>query len=277
MVTRINKVLSVLWFAIAAYKIAVRLDMEKVQTIGICASVVECLVGSWGHWHTWRWSGASPVLLQKEVIVTEPHLVLHEAVKSGHAEAVSVLLKNEHFKSINEKNDKNMTALHQAVLSGHFAVTKLLMDSSRLADRNVGIQDGYQQTELHIAGYIGSAQIAAYLLAHDRWPTDTVNMRDKDGDTALTQALLKSHNKVAELILDYPHFHGLWAKNKEGMTALHLVTRQKHMALLQKVWKHPQFNQTDKEKAEYNERTKPRPFVSFDKINKTESGNSCSA
>ncbi|XP_050526608.1 E3 ubiquitin-protein ligase MIB1-like [Daktulosphaira vitifoliae] len=110
---------------------------------------------------------------------------LHHAALRGNPSAMSVLLSKlprRHWWMVDEKKDDGYTALHLAALNNHTQVAQLLVEVGR-ADtdaRNVNLQ-----TPLHLAVERQHVQIVRLLVRSGADP----NVPDKDGDTALHEAL----------------------------------------------------------------------------------------
>lgn len=243
MSSNLNRILTVLVIAIAAYKATPQFNLAKVKQIGIGIrdEILEYWLGS---------KGLVPKKSQVQQSVTSSRLqrdALHKAAKSGFPEALNVLLNNKHFTDVNTINSEGMTALHQAVFSGHLEVAKLLLKHSRFT--NAGAQDGFLQNELHIAAYIGSAEMMSHLLGHPRFPSESVNHRDKDGDTALTQALLMNHTEVAQVLLEDQRFEALWVGGASN--AFELAQDRNHTDIINKIKAHRLFHQSLEERKAY--------------------------
>lgn len=111
---------------------------------------------------------------------------LHNAAIRGRASAMKILLgKLPRLWLVDEPKDDGYTALHLAALNNHWEVADLLI---KQAHANMNVQNLSLQTPLHLAVERQHAQVVRILV---REGCD-MNLADKDGDTALHEAL-RSH------------------------------------------------------------------------------------
>jgi ankyrin repeat protein len=120
-----------------------------------------------------------------------------------HAEVVRLLLAAPRI-DVNTRNTYGWTALHWAAYSGHAEVVRLLLADLR-TDVNTGTN--FNSTALILAAYFGHAGIVAALLTDPRTTADTVNLRDRDGNTALDRARARGHHEIATMIEAYLAAH----------------------------------------------------------------------
>ena len=123
------------------------------------------------------------------------YTILHEAVRHGYDEVVSILI--EHGSNPNIKADEGWSPLHVAE---NETVADILISSGA----DVNARSDYGQTPLHHAasGYCSECnpvKICKTLLAYGA----DVNVRDENGDTPLKLALDHGLLKVAEFLKQY--------------------------------------------------------------------------
>lgn len=109
--------------------------------------------------------------------------VLHHAALRGSPSAVRILLqKLPRTWLVDEQKDDGYTALHLAALNNHLEVAELLI---QVGKANLDVQNINEQTPLHLAVERQHIQIVRLLVREGC----SINIPDKDGDTALHEAL----------------------------------------------------------------------------------------
>ncbi|XP_055349555.1 E3 ubiquitin-protein ligase MIB1-like isoform X2 [Paramacrobiotus metropolitanus] len=112
--------------------------------------------------------------------------VLHHAALRGNLSAMRILLgKLSRGWLVDEQKDDGYTALHLAALNNHLEVAELLVKQGHA---NMNLQNVNKQTALHLAVERQHTQVVRMLVREG----GDVNLADKDGDTALHEAL-RSH------------------------------------------------------------------------------------
>lgn len=116
---------------------------------------------------------------------------LHHAALRGNPSAMRILLcKLPRPWIVDEKKDDGYTALHLASLNNHVEVAELLVHQGKA---NMDIQNVNLQTPLHLAVERQHTQIVRLLVREGC----NLNLADKDGDTALHEAL--RHHTLSQL------------------------------------------------------------------------------
>ncbi|XP_076440202.1 E3 ubiquitin-protein ligase MIB1-like [Babylonia areolata] len=116
---------------------------------------------------------------------------LHHAALRGNPSAMRILLsKLPRPWIVDEKKDDGYTALHLASLNNHVEVAELLVHQGKA---NMDIQNVNLQTPLHLAVERQHTQIVRLLVREGC----NLNIADKDGDTALHEAL--RHHTLSQL------------------------------------------------------------------------------
>ena len=116
---------------------------------------------------------------------------LHHAALRGNPQAVQVLLENlPRWWVVDEKKDDGYTPLHLAALNNHHEVATLLISKG---GANVDQQNLNMQTSLHLAVERQHQEIVRLLVNSGA----NLNLKDKDGDTALHEAL--RHHTLEQL------------------------------------------------------------------------------
>jgi E3 ubiquitin-protein ligase mind-bomb len=119
---------------------------------------------------------------------------IHHAALRGNASALRIMLsKMTRLWLINEKKDDGFTALHLAALNNHLEVAEVLLEVGKA---NKDVQNNDMETALHLAVERQHQQIVKLLVRSGA----KVNIADKDGDTALHEALrLHTLNQLKQL------------------------------------------------------------------------------
>lgn len=116
---------------------------------------------------------------------------LHHGALRGNPQAVRVLLENlPHRWRVDDQKDDGYTPLHLAALNNHLQVAQLLIE---LGGARVDLQNINMQTPLHLAVERQHHDIVRLLVNAGT----NLNLMDKDGDTALHEAL--RHHTLSQL------------------------------------------------------------------------------
>jgi ankyrin repeat protein len=194
-------------------------------------------------------AGDEPARLAKKPLSDDPSrkrylervACMHEAVEGGQISRVEELLKEG--MNVNDKDANGETPLMKAVGKGHHRLTLVLL----LRGADPVEKDGQGETALMKAAAGGQEAVVELLLAGNAPPEALqgllaqgkelgldlkvpgtfklnpvdLNVRDKNGQTALMKAVANSHRQVVQLLLDKKADHGL--TDKQGRTALMLA------------------------------------------------------
>ena len=136
-----------------------------------------------------KWIETAPNL---NIIDTDGHTVLMQAVSFGHTEVVKLLI--EAGADLNVQDNDGYTALIYASIRGYTEVAQLLIGAG--ADLNVQDNDGY--TALIYAIIRGDTEVAQLLIGAGA----DLNVRGEFGYTALIWASYQCHIELAKLLID---------------------------------------------------------------------------
>lgn len=144
----------------------------------------------------------------RDLFSTDQSTPLHFAASEGRADAVLDLLSHNISKvlHINQKNEKNETAVMKAVINGHFEVCKIFIDRGALVSLRATNKDG--DTLMDIAAKKGYADIFKLLYTHEYSDTvakDALNVSDRQicqTRSGLEHACRAGHLEVVRWIVD---------------------------------------------------------------------------
>ena len=145
-----------------------------------------------------------------------------EAAKSGNAEKVKILLKDDPSLIRTVDSGMGATALHWALIYGKKEVIKAIL----AYDPDVNTTEAHSGTTMHWAAHFDDAENIRWLL--DRGAEiDHVNQY---GRTPLLVAARRGCINVAKILLD--RGADINAKVKDGSTALHIAARNGHTEII---------------------------------------------
>ena len=156
------------------------------------------------------------------ILFTNKSTLLHIASHFGILPLAEKLLKGfmnmaKRFRSINQKDANEKTALHWAATGGHLAIARLLLEK----DADVNAKDRYNETPLYGAAVSKNEGLIRLLLKKGA----DVNAKTKWLDaTPLHMAVNAQNEGIVRLILE----HGARINAKgdiDGETALHAATK----------------------------------------------------
>ena len=167
------------------------------------------------------------------------------AAYSGHVSIISLLLEKGAL--INEANSRGDTPLAIAAYMNHTAAVLTLLDARASPSRRT-IKHFY--TPLHLAAYRGYTEVLAALLPHYSWETPSpeaefeafaaeaagqiaapdMNLRDKEGNSAMMLAAIQGQTDAVELLLEAGS--DFTAVDKLGNTALMLAANKGHLTVV---------------------------------------------
>lgn len=128
-------------------------------------------------------------------LIPHPQTLLSIACHYGHERIVEILLENG--ADISLTNMDVETPLHFACKYGHFGCLQRLLEKSECTPALIDTQDKYNKcTALHLAAMEGFDECVRLLLERGA----NIDLMDVTGCTAFEYAVLKSHNKVIELL-----------------------------------------------------------------------------
>lgn len=168
--------------------------------------------------------GAS-VLIKDKIFDWSP---LSYADKCNHLDVADLLLQRgangsdmfEAIKNVHTLYEENRTLLHIAASKGYLNFAEVLVG----AEANVLAQDKNGDIPLHLAAQYGHNEIVKLLVEKE---ADSVDNRNKDGDTSLHLAAWSKSNKGLDVVKYLVDKVGdIDARNKNGDTALVLATKQ---------------------------------------------------
>ncbi|MCJ1269980.1 Ankyrin-2 [Lobaria immixta] len=168
--------------------------------------------------------------------------LLDLASYSGIRPLAENLLDNRKLKlSLNEVDDKRMTALMWAAQGGHEAVVLLLLEKG--ADVHAKNTNAKDTTALHEAAVWGHEAVVRLLLekgsdvdAKTSFGWTALCVASRGGYEAVVQLLLEKraaeggHGAVVQLLLEKGA--DVSANTSQGMTALHMAARMRHEAVV---------------------------------------------
>lgn len=118
---------------------------------------------------------------------------IHEAVKNNNlADAKKLISQGV---SINSKDEYGRTALYWATQEGYFSLAKLLIANN--ADINFISTNDDSWTPLIVSSYRGHTKMVGLLVSHGA----NIEVKDKDGYTALSWAFKQEQYNAAELLI----------------------------------------------------------------------------
>uniref|UniRef100_A0A667YZK8 Ankyrin repeat domain 52a n=1 Tax=Myripristis murdjan TaxID=586833 RepID=A0A667YZK8_9TELE len=154
---------------------------------------------------------------------------LHHAAQSGFQEVVKLLVSRSADKSCKDK--QGYTPLHAAAASGHIEIVKYLLRlgaevgcSAPLSHfypfecLNIDEPNGFGNTALHVACYMGQEAVATELVNHGA----NVNQPNKSGYTPLHLAAVSTNGALClELLVN--NGADVNQQSKEGKSPLHMA------------------------------------------------------
>uniref|UniRef100_A0AAX7SSZ2 Ankyrin repeat domain 52 n=1 Tax=Astatotilapia calliptera TaxID=8154 RepID=A0AAX7SSZ2_ASTCA len=152
---------------------------------------------------------------------------LHHAAQSGHLEVVKLLVSRSADKSCKDK--QGYTPLHAAAASGHIEIVKYLLrmgaDVSNYSSSGCTLfifqidePNGFGNTALHVACYMGQEAVATELVNHGA----NVNQPNKCGYTPLHLAAVSTNGALClELLVN--NGADVNQQSKEGKSPLHMA------------------------------------------------------
>ncbi|KAK2794856.1 hypothetical protein FQN50_009841 [Emmonsiellopsis sp. PD_5] len=157
------------------------------------------------------------------------------AAARGHTEVAALLLKQADIK-VNHLSRFQRTALGYAAADGNEEIVDLLLSSRDDVDVNLGSP---APVYLAATSWAGGGGILQKLLAV---PGVDVNARGgRDGGTPLIDAADGCHVSSVGILLDHPDVD-VNAKNKAGMTALHVAAYKGNERVVNMLLDHPGIN-----------------------------------
>ena len=148
---------------------------------------------------------------------------LFVASQNGHVEAVLVLLTRKDIQ-INSILKDGATPLFIACQNGHVSVVQALLSTSKDLYINQPTNSG--ATPLYIATELGRLEVVRLLL---KTRGIRIDQALHDGRTPLFAAAKSGRTAVVQLLLK--HQCDVSLENNQGMTALDVALRQKHMGI----------------------------------------------
>ncbi|KAG6991162.1 hypothetical protein G7Y79_00056g090430 [Physcia stellaris] len=135
-------------------------------------------------------------LLVKNAIGRTP---IHSAAQYGTPEILDLLLGYVKQTCDLDLRDKDgNTALHLAIKAGDPDNAKMLLKKG--ADLTIHVVDGFGRTPIHSAAQYGAPEILDLLLGYVKQTCD-LDLRDKDGNTALHLAIKAENSDNAKILL----------------------------------------------------------------------------
>ncbi|XP_065826102.1 death-associated protein kinase 1-like isoform X2 [Oscarella lobularis] len=139
---------------------------------------------------------------------------LHVASFYGKS-AVTEYLIDHCGVNVNDQDNDGWTSLMLACPKGHFYTVRLLV--SKQCDINIRTKDGW--TALHVASFSGQTAVTEYLIDHCGV---NVNDQNNDGRTSLMFACQKGHLDTVQLLVSKQCDINI--RDKNGLTALHVAS-----------------------------------------------------
>lgn len=146
----------------------------------------------------------------------------------GFVEASGLILAHFKVTPSDIHESRQYSPLHRAALDGHRALVELFASAPGV-DVHAVDEDG--DTPLHIAAGIGYREIVEYLLRHQKLDAH-VNIRNRDGQTALFRAAMGGHCATAQCILSTPGIV-VNVPDNEGDTPLHTAALEGHREMVE--------------------------------------------
>lgn len=173
---------------------------------------------------------------------------LHTAAQHGDLSTLTEIIESG-TESVTDVDDQQITALHWAAINGHLLLCSFLISRGAVIDAFGGelvatplmwaarngrvyvvhlllkhgadpnLVDSQGFNTLHLATHSSSALTLAYLLASNRFSSDSIESTDPQGHTALHWACYQGDTLSVNLLL--AHRSSVSAKDSTGMTPLH--------------------------------------------------------
>lgn len=148
--------------------------------------------------------------------------ILHIAVIKGNGNVVEKLLQLGADKEI--RNEDGSTPLLTAVKFKKLQCAKLLIDNGA----NVNANNNNQQTSIHLAVRNKDTEMLKLLKSTNRCD---INIKDKLGDSAVTDSIIFGDSETMRVILDWPDVD-LRFFNRDGFSPIHLAARKGELQVL---------------------------------------------
>jgi len=151
---------------------------------------------------------------------------IHKAVEDRKIEAINALIAQHG--SLNQRDDRQQTALHRAVRMDNLDIAQLLLENRAEAS----LQDNEGNTPLHIAVRQNAVGMAILLMTFNA----TVNTRNNEGKTVLHIAATSSCDSLVDLCLQGGASPDIRIDAKDGKTAFE-IAKQKGDKLIMSMMK----------------------------------------
>ncbi|XP_041533649.1 ankyrin repeat domain-containing protein 7-like [Microtus oregoni] len=160
----------------------------------------------------------------------DPENKFHEAVCEGRSKVMMRLLSKKKF-HVNDKDERNRTALHFACFYGHLHLVNFLLHNKC----NVNALDDQKCTPLMKAVQSWETKIVSVLLDNKADP----NIKDSKGETALHQAVYVNKPEIATIATSLLEFGGnIEETTKDGFTPLLLALRERKLLMAKHLINH---------------------------------------
>ena len=128
---------------------------------------------------------------------------LHNAVESGNLEICKFIIENK--SNPNLRSHDRDTPLHLAAAFGNLAIFKFLFH----VVKDKSPQTESKDTPLHYAAELSHLEVCKFILENmeDSTRGNTLNRRNKSGETPLDLAIQKGDEKVCNLLKFYENLH----------------------------------------------------------------------
>lgn len=143
------------------------------------------------------------------------------------------VLDNPHFSEVNAVDLIGWTALHHAAFYGFPKIVTLLLSHKTFTELNAKHHKGV--TALHVAAQHGHTEVLEVLLKQEQLE---INAKDSAGWTALHFSASNGHVSCTEVLLRDTRFTEIFAKDKDGMTAMDVAEHRGYAALADRIHQH---------------------------------------
>merc|ERR1711915_113450 len=154
---------------------------------------------------------------------------LIDACRKGDIDIVRSLLAAEKA-DVNVKDDDGVPALHLAVYNNHVNIVNILLDNSKIRLENTSANN--KGTALHGACYFNHFSIIEVIAKHERFTQELLNMKNKDGETAVHVSVKYGYLEGLKTLAEVPGVD-FNSRNGKGQTLMEVATEKNYQEILE--------------------------------------------